>query len=150
MIFCPDTNLLVYVQDSRDPLKQTIATDLYRRLTVRDNSRIALQVIGELYSVLTRKLQQDPATAGSAVKSLNMVFDPFSYDATDVQMAISLAVNGVLSYWDGLLVSAASRAGCSILISEDMQDGFHFDGLEVVTPFIDNGLNPRLDDMLKQ
>ena len=148
MIFTPDTNLLVYIQDRRDPVKQVIATDIYRRLTTQDNSRIALQVMGELYTVLTRKLQQDPPTAAAAVKSLNTVFDPFGYDAADVHVAISLAADGVLSYWDGLLVSAAARKGCSVLVSEDMQDGFRFDGLEVVTPFSSNSLNPRLDELL--
>lgn len=148
MIFTPDTNLLVYIQDSRDSVKQLIATDIYRRLTALDESRIALQVMGELYSVLTRKLQQDPPTAAAAVKSLSIVFEPFGYDAADVHVAISLAADGVLSYWDGLLVSAAARRGCSVLISEDMQDGFRFDELEIVTPFLNSSLNPRLDELL--
>jgi len=148
VIFTPDTNLLVYIQDSRDPVKQLIATDIYRRLTAQDSNRIALQVMGELYTVLTRKLQQGPPTAAAAVKSLSIVFDPFGYDAIDVHVAISLAADGVLSYWDGLLVSAAARTGCSVLVSEDLQNGFRFNGLEVVTPFVNSSLNPRLDELL--
>ena len=148
MIFTPDTNLLVYIHDGRNLNKQRIATDIFRHLVDRENSRVALQVIGELYSVLTRKLQQDPATASAAARSLSVALDPFNYETTDVHVALSLAANGVMSYWDGLLVSAASRAGCDLLISEAMQDGFHFDGLQIITPFAGDALNPRLDTLL--
>ena len=148
MIIAPDTNLLVYIHDGKNPNKQRIATDIFSRLVDRGNSRIALQVVGELYSVLTRKLQQDPATASAAAKSLSVALDPFNYETTDVHVALSLAADGVMSYWDGLLVAAASRAGCDLLISEDMQDGFHIDGLQIVTPFAGEVLNPRLDTLL--
>jgi len=148
VILTPDTNLLVYIQDSRDPVKQSIATDIYRRMTTLDDSRIATQVMGELYTVLTRKLHQDPPTAAAAVKSLSIVFDPFGFDAADVHIALSLAADGVLSYWDGLLVSAAARTSCTVLISEDMQDGFRFNELEILAPFTNNRLNPHLDELL--
>lgn len=45
----------------------------------------------------------------------------------DVFAALNLANGGILFYWDGLLVSAAERAGCELLISEDMHNGLPFD-----------------------
>ena len=144
MICCPDTNLLVYVHDGRDPEKQRIATLVFRALAERDDGRVALQVMGELYAVLTRKLRQDRSTATAVVRTLSDVFEPFEYAIDDVHTALSMVESGVLSYWDGLLVSSAARAGCTILISEDMHDTFRFGTLEVVAPFADGRLNPRL------
>jgi predicted nucleic acid-binding protein len=41
------------------------------------------------------------------------------------------------SYWDSLIVAAALEAGCSVLYSEDMQDGQVIDGrLSIRNPLI--------------
>jgi len=65
-----DTNVLVYVQDGRDPVKRDVAESLFTRLSSLSNTLVGLQVLGELYTVLTRKLEQDPATARQAVGRL--------------------------------------------------------------------------------
>ena len=38
--------------------------------------------------------------------------------------------------WDGLVVRAAQRAECRVLLTEDVQHGRRFDGVEVVNPFL--------------
>ena len=143
-----DTNLLVYVQDGRDEAKRDVATELYRRLADRVDVYVGLQVMGELYAVLTRKLKQEPVTARAAVESLVDVFEPFGYAMADVHAALAAAADGVLSYWDALLLSSSARVGCTILISEDMQDGFRFGNITVVAPFAARGPSPRLDALL--
>ena len=148
MSLAVDTNLFVYVQDGRDPEKQRIASDLYHRLAERDDVFVGLQVMGELFAVLVRKLKQEPATAREAVESLGDAFETFGYDAVDVHAALAAASDGVLSYWDALLLSAASRVGCTVLVSEDMQDGFRFGTITVVSPFADGGPSPTLERML--
>ncbi|HWB99103.1 MAG TPA: hypothetical protein VG672_20485, partial [Bryobacteraceae bacterium] len=37
--------------------------------------------------------------------------------------------------WDAVILSAASQAGCRLLLSEDLQDGFTWGGVTVVNPF---------------
>ena len=49
--------------------------------------------------------------------------------------AINLAVDHRLNIWDSVMISVASEAGCRLLLSEDMQDGFAWRGLTVVNPF---------------
>ena len=145
MICCPDTHLLVYVQDGRDPGKQAAAGEIYRALASRTDACVGLQVLGELYAVLTRKLRQPPATAAAAVRAVGDVFEPFGYEAADVHSALALVERGILSYWDALLISAAARVGCAVLISEDMHDTFRFGDLDVIAPFVGGERNPRLD-----
>jgi len=40
-----------------------------------------------------------------------------------------------LSWWDTLIVAAARVAGCSNLLTEDLQHDQDLDGLRVVNPF---------------
>lgn len=49
--------------------------------------------------------------------------------------ALVTAARWAISYWDAAIVEAAREAGCAILLSEDLQDGFDFAGVRVVNPF---------------
>ena len=40
-----------------------------------------------------------------------------------------------LGIWDAVILSAASRSGCRLLLSEDLQKGFTWAGVAVVNPF---------------
>jgi len=144
-----DTNILVYTQDSRDPVKQRISTDLFMLASKLSNAKVGLQVLGELYTVLTRKLKQDPSTARQVVESVSTLFEPFGYSEDNVFAALNLAESGAASYWDGLVLSAAESAGCSILISEDLQNEFSYGGLKVISPFSDGKPNLELFGLLE-
>jgi predicted nucleic acid-binding protein len=49
--------------------------------------------------------------------------------------AASLLQSYNLQYFDALIVTVAARAGATMLLSEDMQDGLEAAGLRVVDPF---------------
>jgi predicted nucleic acid-binding protein len=40
-----------------------------------------------------------------------------------------------LSWYDSLILAAAIEAGCSVVYSEDLQDGFAAGGVKVMNPF---------------
>ena len=40
-----------------------------------------------------------------------------------------------VSYWDGLILGAAERLGCTVLLSEDFQAGRSYGLVRVVNPF---------------
>ena len=50
-------------------------------------------------------------------------------------MAADLATDHRLGTWDAVILSAASQAGCRLLLSEDLQEGFTWAGVTVVNPF---------------
>lgn len=52
-----------------------------------------------------------------------------------MQMALSLKVRHQLSYWDAAILAAAAGAGCSELLSEDLNPGQIYGGIQVVNPF---------------
>ena len=41
-----------------------------------------------------------------------------------------------VSFWDALILQAAKTAGCSQVLSEDLQDGLRLDDLSVRNPFL--------------
>ncbi len=62
-------------------------------------------------------------------------FEVASPTLDDLLAAIDLHQHHRVSIWDALIVRAAQRSGCAVLLTEDLQDGRVFDGVEVVNPF---------------
>ena len=52
-----------------------------------------------------------------------------------VLRAIRLHQDATLSFWDALIVQAALEGNCRRVLSEDMQHGRSFEGLEIENPF---------------
>lgn len=50
--------------------------------------------------------------------------------------AADLAANHRLGIWDAVVLSAAAAAGCRLLLSEDLQGGFTWNGVTVTNPFL--------------
>jgi predicted nucleic acid-binding protein len=49
--------------------------------------------------------------------------------------AADVATDHQLGIWDAVILSTASEAGCRLLLSEDMQEGFTWGGVTVTNPF---------------
>jgi predicted nucleic acid-binding protein len=62
--------------------------------------------------------------------------------------AADLAAHHQLSIWDSVVMSAAAAAGCRLLLSEDLQDAFTWNGVTVVNPF-STAPNELLTDVLE-
>ena len=53
-----------------------------------------------------------------------------------IKKALSVCKNHKYSYWDGLILASALKNSCSILYTEDMQDGQVIEGeVQIVNPF---------------
>jgi predicted nucleic acid-binding protein len=126
-----DTNIAVYALDGSEPVKQSTAQAL---LLATPAPATSPQVLRELYSVAVSKLSTSPAAAALAVETL-LPSVAVVEDAALVLAAVGAAQRWQLSIWDALIVEAARRAGCSRLLSEDLQDGMDFDGVVVDNPF---------------
>ena len=62
--------------------------------------------------------------------------DPIPIDVQLHEAGVALAARHGLSLYDALIVTAAARARCDVLYSEDMQDGRRFDaGPRIENPF---------------
>ena len=96
---------------------------------------LPVQVLGELMRVLVGKAKWPVAKARLAVQKYRNLYEVQSTTAATLDAALDLAVDHRLSIWDAVIVNAAAEAGCRLLISEDLGDGFTWRGLTVANPF---------------
>jgi predicted nucleic acid-binding protein len=129
-----DTNVLAYAEGVNDSEKRDIVLELVRNLP-QESTIIPVQVLGELFNVLTRKAGRTRAEAREALLGWRDTF-PIVETAPEVMLAAAdLATDHRLGIWDAVILSVASQAGCRLLLSEDLQDGFTWGGVTVVDPF---------------
>jgi predicted nucleic acid-binding protein len=129
-----DTNVLVYTDDKAAPAKQRRALDLIAEHRRAKTGVVSLQVLQEYFVTVTRKLHLDPGIARRKVE-LIAEFDIAFPEVADILAAIDLHRLHGVSFWDALVLRAAKQAGCSILLSEDMQGNREIDGVQIVNPF---------------
>src|SRR3954462_3286901 len=143
-----DPNILVYTGDSQDTYLCRPAQDIVRLAAESHRGVIALQTVGEFYAAVTRRgLQSRDAAAQQARDWVRLfaVVEPKTIDAED---ALASAAVGRLSYWDGLLVATLRRAGCTVLLTEDMQDGAVHGGVAIRNPFAGERLPAEIEALL--
>jgi predicted nucleic acid-binding protein len=61
--------------------------------------------------------------------------------------AMDLAVDHQLSVGDAVILAAAAEAGCRLVLSEDLHEGFTWRGLTVVNP-VASDLHPLLSALM--
>ena len=131
-----DTNVFVYLRDSRDPLKQARCAEWMRYLWDSHAGRISSQVLQEYYVTVTAKLNPGLPTedARDDVMALRS-WSPHAVDIDLIESAWEIQDRWGFSFWDCLIVAAAKAEGCETLLTEDLSHGQSLDGLRVVSPF---------------
>jgi predicted nucleic acid-binding protein len=132
-----DTNVLVYLFDLDSPAKQARARELFADLSQFGRLVLSTQVLQEFYVTVTRKLAE-PLPAEDALAAL-VQFGAFPIVASDSALVIRAAQlhqKASLSFWDALIVQAATEGNCRTLLSEDMQHGRRFGDLVIQNPFV--------------
>jgi predicted nucleic acid-binding protein len=131
-----DTNVLVYALAGDDPERASTAQRLLRHLMRTQKLHTSMQVLQELYVTLTRKVRR-PLAPDQALRYLDRIaaWPILTPDYGAVRSAITLSTGHRLSFWDALIVVAASRSGAKRLYTEDLQHGQVLLGVEVVNPF---------------
>jgi predicted nucleic acid-binding protein len=132
-----DTNVLVYARDESEPAKRPIAARWLEDLWREHRGRTSTQVLNEYYVTVTRKLRHplDSEAAWSDVQDL-FEWEPQEVTRGLLSRAREIETRYSTNWWDALIVAAAQLQDCTILLSEDFQDGMTFGGLSVRNPFI--------------
>ncbi|MFP5228502.1 MAG: PIN domain-containing protein [Acidobacteriota bacterium] len=127
-----DTNILAYAEGINDDAKRKAAWSMIEKLP--DDTVIPVQALGELLNLLVRKAGR---TADDACKSIHRWSNAFPLVETSASVLLAAAdlATRKFSFWDAVILSAASEADCQLLLSEDMQQGFVWRGVTIVNPF---------------
>jgi predicted nucleic acid-binding protein len=134
-----DTNVFIYAIDTSPRLKKKrdVARHLIREHIQNETGVISIQVLQEFYQVSTQKIQV-PLSTEEAVEYLHYmaVLDVVHPEFDMIVAGIRLHEKHRISFWDALITQAALTAGCTRLLSEDLQHGFEVDHLIVENPFL--------------
>jgi predicted nucleic acid-binding protein len=125
-----DTNIIVYAFSSNDPRSEKAEALLAA------GGVISVQVLNEFVNVSRRKNRRDWGEIQDALSVLKALLDPPQPLTIEVhEAAIGIARDYGFHFYDGLIVAAALRAGCSILYSEDLRHGQTIERLTIHNPF---------------
>jgi predicted nucleic acid-binding protein len=129
-----DTNVFAYAEGVNGPSMKKHALELVSRLP-QASVVLPVQTLGELFQVLVRKAGRSPGSARVAVLGWRDAFTLCDTSHRSMLAAVDLAVDHQLGIWDAVILSAAAQADCRLLLSEDMQEGFIWQGVTVANPF---------------
>lgn len=142
-----DSNFLLYAEGINDVRHRDIARSIMARLPFMDTC-VPVQALGEVFRVLTGKAGISASAARATVLNLSDVYRTLETTEPVLLAAMDLAVDHQLTIWDAIILSCAAEAGCRVLLSEDMQDGFTWRGVSVINPFLPQP-HPLLDTLLQ-
>lgn len=143
-----DSNVLAYAEGLNGADRKRVTLELIERLP-QEAVVAPVQALGELYHVLVRKGGREPASARAAILSWRDAFAVIETSAPALVAATDLAVAHRLSIWDAVILAVSAEAGCRLLLSEDMQDGFTWNSVTVTNPYALPG-NPLLVALLER
>ncbi|SRR6266849_7338554 len=131
-----DTNVLVYAMANDDMARAPLAQALLKQLMMAKSFHTSTQVLQELFVTLTRKGRK-PFSVEEALRYLDRIaaYPVVTLDYSAVRAAAELSDREKLSFWDALIIVAASRVQAGRLYSEDLQDGRTILGVQIVNPF---------------
>jgi predicted nucleic acid-binding protein len=133
-----DSNVLVYVVDDNEPKKQKIAVELITHSIENNNGMISTQSLQEFYNVVTKKMMCTKEKALLYITNFIETFEVKQVDCEIILHGIDLSIKTQFSFWDSLILAAASDSGCLVCYSEDLNNGQVVDGVKILNPFSEN------------
>lgn len=130
-----DTNVLAYASDGDSPRKQSVARAVLKQHATNTSGCLSTQVLQEFYVTAVKKLSIAPLDAKDIIQSF-LRFEVVTIDPEDIQRAIDATIIWQISFWDSLILVAARKARCDVLLSEDLNHGQLCDGVRIVNPFL--------------
>ena len=111
---------------------------LLTRLLKQGGAVLSIQVLQELFVVMTRKLPKPLSQQQAAALVADLAVLPLhAPQGSDVLAAIDLHRQLRLSFWDAMIVQSAAQLDCQVIWSEDFGTGHRYHGIEVRSPFVD-------------
>lgn len=132
-----DTNVLVYAHDLDAGNKHEVAAKLISQLWESRNGVLSTQVLQECYVTLTKKVVRPLGKV--AVRRLLQSYFSWEIAVNDLQtilQASEIEEAHNLSFWDALIVAAASSKNVTLILTEDLNHGQIIEGVLIWNPFL--------------
>ena len=126
-----DTTILIYALSEGDS-RATTAEEL-----LDSGGVVSVPVLNEFAAVARRKLGMSWDEVGEALSAIRALCEPPAPVTVEVhESALPIAQRYGFHIYDALILAAALDRGCTILYSEDMQDGQRVNSLTIRNPFL--------------
>ncbi len=141
-----DTNIIVYAEGINDNIRREQAVGILNAI-LTSNARLVLpaQVLGEVFAVLHRKARLPPDDTRRRLQHWLQLGTIVPTNEAVLHRAFDLVLDHNFAVWDSVIFVSAAEAGCRVLLSEDMQDGFTWGGMKVLNPFKPDGAQRVID-----
>jgi predicted nucleic acid-binding protein len=132
-----DTNVMVYVFDTHDMLRQDQAALVLRHLKRTNQGFLFAQCLAEFFNATTRGVQPFLPRPEAFLHVQRWMNTYLVFPLTDsiVLEAARGARDYNLAYYDAQLWAAARLNQIPVIFSEDFQDGQILEGIRFVNPF---------------
>jgi predicted nucleic acid-binding protein len=130
-----DTDILVYAHDITHGTKHERARQLVSSLWESGDGVLSTQVLQELCVTVRRKVAR-PLSPEDTRKLIEdyLRWPAVVNTAESLLEALDLETRYQISFWDALIVQAATSCGAEILYSEDLAEGQNYGEVRVVNP----------------
>jgi predicted nucleic acid-binding protein len=129
-----DTNILAYAEGINGAARKADALGLIQRLP-ESAVMLPVQALGELFQLLVRKASRTAAQARDAILGWRDAFPVIETSEDVIVAAAELSASHRTGFWDAAILASASEGGCRLLLTEDLQEGFTWNGVTVTNPF---------------
>lgn len=127
-----DTNVLVYFISAEDGKKIKAKEVIFSSQEVYISSQVISEFISVCFSKELLGLEEIITLVNDLIEALRFS----SVEESTIKKALQIKKDSKYSYWDSLIIASALENNCSILYTEDMQDGQVVDGnLSIINPF---------------
>lgn len=129
-----DTNVLAYAEGINGATRKAEALSLIRQMPA-NALLVPVQALGELFQLLVRKAHRSAAQARAAILEWRDAFALIETTEAVMVAAAELSVSHRIGIWDAVIVASAVEADCRLLLTEDLQAGFTWNGVTIANPF---------------
>lgn len=131
-----DTNVIIYAYDISGGYKREAAREIMADLWDSGSGVLSTQVLQEFFVSVTQKI---PAPIGTelakGIVTDFLKWDVVINDGESILNAIEIHKKYKYSFWDSMIIEAAVKGGCSVLLTEDLSAGQRINGVEIKNPF---------------
>jgi predicted nucleic acid-binding protein len=131
-----DANIIIYANDARDEVKQSIASEIITEHMKSGTGVISTQVLQEYAHVALNKLHQRHDVVLRQLVLLEQLYVVPQSPAL-IRRAVEMRVSYKINFWDACMIAAAEHAKCACILSEDMNSGQFYSGIAMHNPFTD-------------
>ena len=129
-----DSNVFLYAFLNQDVGKKSVAARILADAVREDDGYVSLQVAKEFCNVLIKRSQKSVEEIARASEIFNR-FHLVEGSLKLIRRALDFKNRYDIQFYDSLMLAAAEAGGCSVIYTEDLNDGQLYFGIKAVNPF---------------